>query len=217
MRDPSEGGGAASCVSVPCPWHWPPPSRVGGATLALAATAAPPQLVKDPSAYVDPLIGTKNGGNVFPGAVVPFGMLSWSPENTRGSATKHGRSQAATSTAPPASAASASPTSAAPAAPRRGGRRTDHAVRRRRHLVTVGGHQGRRLRRLLARRREGHPGRYTLGLASGATADLAVSKRAGVADFTCPADRPASLLFRVSNSSTAARTRTSTSTPPTAR
>ncbi|MFJ9372574.1 hypothetical protein [Streptomyces sp. NPDC101455] len=60
---------------------------IGGATPALAATTAPPQLVKDPTAYVDPLIGTKNGGNVFPGAVVPFGMLSWSPENTRGSAT----------------------------------------------------------------------------------------------------------------------------------
>ncbi len=44
------------------------------------------------------------------------------------------------------------------------------------------------------------PGRYTLGLASGATADLAVGKRAGVADFTFPADRPANLLFRVSNS-----------------
>lgn len=58
-----------------------------GATPALAATAAPPDLVRDPTAYVDPLIGTKNGGNVFPGAVAPFGMLSWSPENTRGSAT----------------------------------------------------------------------------------------------------------------------------------
>jgi predicted alpha-1,2-mannosidase len=33
---------------------------------------------------VDPRIGTAHGGNVFPGAVVPFGMLQWSPETTKG-------------------------------------------------------------------------------------------------------------------------------------
>ncbi|OSC54406.1 hypothetical protein B5181_37255, partial [Streptomyces sp. 4F] len=36
--------------------------------------------------------------------------------------------------------------------------------------------------------------------ASGAAADLAVSERAGVADFSFPEDEPANLLFRVSNS-----------------
>jgi putative alpha-1,2-mannosidase len=41
------------------------------------------EFVPDPTAYVDPLIGTANGGNTFPGAVVPFGMVAWSPENTR--------------------------------------------------------------------------------------------------------------------------------------
>lgn len=33
-----------------------------------------------PASLVNPLIGTTNGGNVFPGAVVPFGMLQFSPE-----------------------------------------------------------------------------------------------------------------------------------------
>ena len=28
----------------------------------------------DPLAYVDPLIGASNGGNVFPGASLPYGM-----------------------------------------------------------------------------------------------------------------------------------------------
>ena len=32
------------------------------------APAAPPGLVDDPTPYVDPHIGTRNGGNVFPGA-----------------------------------------------------------------------------------------------------------------------------------------------------
>src|SRR5918992_4705452 len=45
-------------------------------------------LERDPVAYVNPLIGTAGGGNTFPGAVLPFGMLSWSPENTRGDMTR---------------------------------------------------------------------------------------------------------------------------------
>jgi len=44
--------------------------------------------VSDPAALVDPLIGTGNGGAVvgqvdaFPGAVVPFGMVQWSPDTS---------------------------------------------------------------------------------------------------------------------------------------
>lgn len=35
--------------------------------------------------YVNPFIGTSNGGNTFPGAVVPWGMASVSPHNSLGS------------------------------------------------------------------------------------------------------------------------------------
>src|SRR2546421_4889808 len=42
----------------------------------------------DPTTAVNPLIGTANGGNVFPGAVLPFGMASFSPENSRGNQTR---------------------------------------------------------------------------------------------------------------------------------
>ncbi len=35
--------------------------------------------------YVNPFIGTANGGNTFPGAVVPWGMVSMSPHNSPGS------------------------------------------------------------------------------------------------------------------------------------
>jgi len=41
-------------------------------------------LAQSPAASVNPLIGSSNGGNTFPGAMLPFGMLAWSPENTRG-------------------------------------------------------------------------------------------------------------------------------------
>ncbi len=34
----------------------------------------------DPTALVNPFIGTTNGGNVFPGATLPFGMVQFTPE-----------------------------------------------------------------------------------------------------------------------------------------
>jgi predicted alpha-1,2-mannosidase len=56
--------------------------------LALAPVAA--DAAKGPVAHVDPFIGTEvgapnyahggGGGNTFPGATVPFGMLGWSPD-----------------------------------------------------------------------------------------------------------------------------------------
>jgi hypothetical protein len=35
-----------------------------------------------PASLVNPLVGTTNGGNVFPGATMPFGMVQFSPEAT---------------------------------------------------------------------------------------------------------------------------------------
>ncbi|WP_350275495.1 GH92 family glycosyl hydrolase [Kribbella sp. HUAS MG21] len=44
------------------------------------------------------------------------------------------------------------------------------------------------------------PGRYTVTLDSGVKTDLAVTTRAGVGEFSFPADQAANLLFRTSNS-----------------
>lgn len=53
------------------------------------ADAAPVvETAKNVSSYVNPLIGSRIGGNTFPGAVVPFGMVQWSPEATKGDHTK---------------------------------------------------------------------------------------------------------------------------------
>ncbi|MGA7241714.1 MAG: GH92 family glycosyl hydrolase, partial [Terracidiphilus sp.] len=38
------------------------------------------QSSKSPYDSVDPLIGTAGGGNTFPGATLPFGMVQWSPD-----------------------------------------------------------------------------------------------------------------------------------------
>ncbi|HET7267115.1 MAG TPA: GH92 family glycosyl hydrolase [Oleiagrimonas sp.] len=68
---------------------------VGGALLVAIffcgnAMAIPPR-ASSAATLVNPLIGSRNGGNTFPGAVLPFGMLAWSPENTTG---KHTRTAA---------------------------------------------------------------------------------------------------------------------------
>src|SRR5215469_7518614 len=34
--------------------------------------------------YVNPFIGTSAGGNTFPGAAFPHGMVQWSPDNVAG-------------------------------------------------------------------------------------------------------------------------------------
>ncbi|WP_406413416.1 GH92 family glycosyl hydrolase [Streptomyces sp. NBC_01614] len=173
---------------------------VTGATPALAATTAPPGLVQDPTPYVDPLIGTRNGGNVFPGAVTPFGMFSFSPENTRGDATR----------------------TAAP-----GGYHYD-ATRIRGFSLThmsgtgcAGGsgdipffpYAGEVASSPASDTKDAvyasdfthadetaEPGRYKVRLASGVTADLTATARTGSARFTFPADKPASLLVRTANS-----------------
>jgi predicted alpha-1,2-mannosidase len=51
---------------------------IGWATGPAAGAASPVSV--DPTSLVNPLIGTSGGGNTFPGASVPFGMVQWSPD-----------------------------------------------------------------------------------------------------------------------------------------
>ncbi len=50
---------------------------------ATAWTQASGKAADDPAALVNPLIGTTNGGNDYPGATLPLGMVAWSPEEPR--------------------------------------------------------------------------------------------------------------------------------------
>ncbi|KAI0886620.1 glycoside hydrolase family 92 protein [Annulohypoxylon maeteangense] len=62
-------------------------SRLGSAALAIAATSLGTVVAADfdPLTYVDQLIGSSNGGNVFPGASVPYGMAKAVADTTSGS------------------------------------------------------------------------------------------------------------------------------------
>ena len=49
---------------------------------AVAVAASGPQLVTDPAALVNPLIGTSGAVDTFPGPDMPNGMIQWGPDTT---------------------------------------------------------------------------------------------------------------------------------------
>lgn len=169
---------------------------------AAAQAAGPAPLIADPVTYVNPLIGSTNLGNTYPGAVRPFGMLAWSPQTSRGNqfstpapggyqytATRiRGLSLTHLSGVgcsgangdipimPYAGAVTTSPTSD-----------TTDAV-----YASTFSHAN----------EAASPGYYKVGLDSGAGAELTVTDRTGLGRFSFPAGKPASLLFRTSLSET---------------
>jgi predicted alpha-1,2-mannosidase len=169
-----------------------------GAAAAHAAT--PPPLVADPAAYVNPLIGSTNLGNTYPGAVTPFGMLAFSPQTSRGNQISTpapgGYQYAATRIRgfslthlsgvgcsgadgdipimPQVGDVTSSPTAD-----------TTDAV-----FASTFAHTN----------ESAKPGYYKVGLDSGAGATLTATPRTGFGQFTFPADKTASLLFRTSMS-----------------
>ncbi|MET7288396.1 GH92 family glycosyl hydrolase [Streptomyces sp. NPDC005573] len=187
----------------------------GGATPALAANAAPPELVEDPTPYVDPLIGTSNGGDTFPGAVVPFGMLSWSPENTRGDATRTAAPGGYQYDATRVRGFSLTHMSGTGCAGGSGdipffpyaGEVTSSPASDTKDAVYASdfSHTD----------ETAEPGHYKVGLASGVTADLTATARTGSARFTYPAGKPASLLVRTANSEVGSENSTVTIDPAT--
>ena len=168
--------------------------------LAAAEAAGTPDLVNDPVAHVDPLIGTANRGNTFPGAVLPFGMVQWSPENTRGDHTR----------------------TAAP-----GGYHYDATRIRGFALTHLSGtgcrgasgdvpfmpvaaavtsspsddrNDGVYASRFSHANETALPGYYQVRLASGVNVELTATERTGSGRFTFPSGRPATMLIRASDS-----------------
>src|SRR6266508_6238044 len=178
------------------------------AALVAPFVAAPPGFAEDPEAasrvdpatLVNPLIGTAGGGNVFPGAVLPFGMVSFSPENFRGNQTRtaapggylysatriRGFSLTHLSGTGCAGASGDIPffphvgtVTTSPSAD------TTDAV-----YASTFAHTNEVAR----------PGFYSVTLDSGAAAELTATTRTGAGRFTFPADKPATMLVRSSNS-----------------
>ncbi|MEV6710790.1 GH92 family glycosyl hydrolase [Lentzea sp. NPDC051208] len=165
------------------------------AALATPASAA----VRDDTRYVDPLIGSAGGGNTYPGAVRPFGMISWSPTSTRGDQTNTGAANGYAYDATRVRGFSLTHVNGAGCHPGAAGD------------IPIMPHVGEITSSPTADTRDqifasdfshadekAEAGRYRVGLKSGATADLSVTTRAGIGEFTFPVN--GSLLFRTSNS-----------------
>ncbi|MFC5053377.1 GH92 family glycosyl hydrolase [Saccharothrix xinjiangensis] len=168
---------------------------------AVPATAQPAaQVVPDPAAHVDPLIGTSNQGNTFPGAVVPFGMFSFSPEGTRGNtlraAAPGGYRHDATrlrgfSLTHMSGTGCAGGSGDVPIFPHVGAVTTSPTTDAKDEVYASDFAHADELAK---------PGRYDVALKSGAKAELSATTRTGAARFTFPAGKPATVLVHTSKS-----------------
>ncbi len=167
----------------------------------LADAAKDPRPAKDVTRFVDPLIGSANGGNTYPGAVRPFGMISWSPTSTRGDQTNTGAANGYAYDATRVRGFGLTHVNGAGCHPGAAGdvpimpfvgdvTSSPTADTRDEVYASDFRHED----------ESATPGRYQVALKSGASVDLSVTTRAGIGDFTFPADQKAALLFRVSNS-----------------
>jgi predicted alpha-1,2-mannosidase len=161
---------------------------------ALAAT--PPS----PAAEVNPFIGTRNGGNTFPGATLPFGMLQWSPENTRGSHVRTAAPGGYQYDATRIRGFSLTHLSGTGCAGASGDIPFMPVTIRVTTSPSVDGHDATYASDFSHADEHAMPGDYRVDLANGVDVELAAALRSGIADFAFPSGKPANLLIRASDS-----------------
>lgn len=169
--------------------------------LAGAAAAQAGPAPADPAALVNVFIGTTNGGDLFPGAVRPFGMVSFSPEEV---ALPGGQGQVAAAGGYEWRAngvrgfglAHLSGSGCAGA----GG---DVPVMPLTHAVETSPLDPATANRFLAlldhAKEHASPGAYTVRLGNEVEVGLGATPRTGIARFAFRKDHPANLLFRTSD------------------
>ncbi|GAA3246796.1 GH92 family glycosyl hydrolase [Dactylosporangium siamense] len=180
---------------------WGVVALTGAGLVAAPALPAAADVVTDPAAFVDPFIGSARDGNTWPGAVRPYGMLSWSPTSTRGDQTSTGAANGYQYDVTRIRGLSLTHLNGAGCNPGAAG---DVPILPFASAVdsspSADSTDAKYATNFSHADESAKPGRYTVKLADGVRADLAVTARAGVGQFTFPAGRPANLLFRTSNS-----------------
>ena len=169
---------------------------------AMAALVNGAAQAGDLAAEVNPFIGTTNGGNTFPGATLPFGMVAFSPEEVplpgrnypiaapggyewrangiKGFSLTHLSGTGCTGASGDIPIMPVTkPVELSPAA--------DDSFAMYASLFDHHDEQA-------------APGWYKVALTNGATAELSATLRTGSARFTWPKGKPANLLFRTSDS-----------------
>jgi len=171
---------------------------LGGGLFGVVACAAAATMA--PADAVNPLIGSRNGGNTYPGAVMPFGMLQWSPENTRGHHTRTASPSGYQYDATRIRGFSLTHLSGAGCA----GASGDIPVMPVTLPVTTSPSTDTGDTRYAAdfshAGEHAVPGDYRVALANGVQVELAAAMRSGIGRFAFPAGKPANLLVRASDS-----------------
>jgi predicted alpha-1,2-mannosidase len=169
------------------------------AAIVLGAASAQ---AADLASEVSPFIGTTNGGNVYPGATLPFGMVAFSPEETplpgrrypiaapggyewrvngiKGFSLTHLSGTGCTGASGDIPVMPVTlPVEMSPSA--------DDSFSM---YSSYFGHKD----------EEASPGYYKVTLGNGVTTELSATLRTAAARFSWPTDKPANLLFRTSDS-----------------
>jgi predicted alpha-1,2-mannosidase len=180
------------------------------AACALAQSTSTPPPVSDPAAMVNPLIGTANGGNTFSGAVVPFGMVAWSPEELSPNPQRADRVAAPggyqydAKTVRGFSLTHLSGTGCA-------GASGDIPFMPVTADVTTSPSADMKYNSDFSHDDENaSAGLYTVKLANRVAVELTATTRTGYGRFTYPSDRPAAMLIRTSDSETGSSDATAT-------
>lgn len=157
---------------------------------------------RGPSAEVNPFIGTTNGGNVYPGATLPFGMVAFSPEET--ALPGHGFPIAApggyewrSNGIKGFSLTHVSGTGCTGAS----GDIPIMPITRDVEVSPSSVQAGLSYAAIIDHAKEkASPGSYSVTLGNGVAVDLSATERTAIGRFTFPDGRPANLLFRTSDS-----------------
>src|SRR5487761_1403626 len=173
-------------VALPAAWLIAAPASPPSAAAVPAAPAAP-AVAADPASLVNPLIGTANGANVFPGADTPFGMVQWSPDTTSrppGGGYKYTDSAITGFSLTHLSGPGCDAQGDVPVLP------------------TVGAVNATATDSFSHSRESADAGHYQVSLDNGVTTALTATARTGMAQFTFPATTQANLLLKLDNSQT---------------
>jgi predicted alpha-1,2-mannosidase len=167
------------------------------ASPAGAGAATAPAVVGDPTALVNPFLGTGSGNavvgpvNLFPGAAAPFGMVSWSPDtSSRPASGGYAYTDSSTIGLSVTHVAGAGCNIAGdlPILPTVG---------------DIGGNPTATTQPFSHANESASPGSYSTTLGTGSSAvgvHVAATTRTGVGSFTYPATTSANVLFKVGDS-----------------
>ncbi len=156
---------------------------------AVAAGAQKETAPKTPYESVDPLIGTAGGGNTFPGASLPFGMIQWSPDTGPDAWYRYTDHRIYGFSMTHLSGAGCPLYGDFPVLPITGQLTASPAEEIRAYTQPFSHQQ-----------EKAQPGYYAVTLADGVRVELTVTQRAGIARFYFPAGKAARLLINAGGS-----------------